>query len=240
MIRNSPERERDGASCQSRGEGNRVGAGIRIGQFDRLAQGEVARREVPVAFVLRGIDHRAERLDLIGPHIHRGTVDAVKGHTSLVGRQLRRPQQSSPASIAGLPGSRAIVCVGPPWSCKPAGSSRGSTPTWLPSTPLTMPLPAPVPNHVVLGGSDRAHVPRSGPAGAVLPPTSEFVIVSVPDSIPDEVLNAAAVAARRVVGQRAVGDGQRAAAVADGAAVVVRRIVGERAVGDGQRAKIVA
>ena len=33
---------------------------------------------------------------------------------------------SSPALIAGLPACSAIVCVGPPLFCSPAGSSRGS------------------------------------------------------------------------------------------------------------------
>src|SRR5215470_186333 len=33
---------------------------------------------------------------------------------------------SSPALIAGLPGRSAIVCVGPPLSARPAGSSNGS------------------------------------------------------------------------------------------------------------------
>ena len=44
-------------------------------------------------------------------------------------------EPSGIASIAGLPETSAIVCVGPPWLPRPAGSSLGSVLLWLPMAP---------------------------------------------------------------------------------------------------------
>src|SRR5262245_58830715 len=89
----------------------------------------------------------------------------------------------SAASMAGLPGRRAWVGVGPPLSW--SGPSLGSmgvavVPTWLPFWPLTRPvLPSPLP---IRSWLDLTTAPEmSGPLSlAVLPATRVFMRVTVP------------------------------------------------------------
>ena len=50
-----------------------------------------------------------------------------------------------PASMAGLPGKRAMVWVGPPLFCSRGPSPGSATPTWLPLVPLARPPEPPVP-----------------------------------------------------------------------------------------------
>ena len=53
---------------------------------------------------------------------------------------------SSPALIAGLPDSSAMVCVGPPLFASPAGSRSGFV--LQNEVPLALAQPAPVKPHV--------------------------------------------------------------------------------------------
>jgi hypothetical protein len=54
---------------------------------------------------------------------------------------------SSPALIAGLPASSAMVCVGPPLLASPAGSSSGGV--LQNEVPVVVGQPVPVKPHVV-------------------------------------------------------------------------------------------
>ena len=85
---------------------------------------------------------RHQRLHLIGSHIHRGTVDAIKGNTALVRHQLSRCgivariDRRTVRQQCDRRGRPAVVL-------QTGWIQPGSTPTWLPSTPWTMPLFAP-------------------------------------------------------------------------------------------------
>ena len=68
--------ECDSLSCQLRGEADRVGSGMQIGQSNRLIQGKVARREVPVVLILRDIDHQRTNLDSAGGDSALAAVDS--------------------------------------------------------------------------------------------------------------------------------------------------------------------
>ena len=71
-----------------------------------------------------------------------------------------------PLSMAGLPGKRAMVWVGPPLSA--SGPSPGlATPTWLPLVPLVKPPEPPVP--IRLYALAEETVPAMSLADAVLP-----------------------------------------------------------------------
>jgi hypothetical protein len=81
--------------------------------------------------------------------------------------------------IAGLPGSRAMVGVGPPKS--PSGARSGSigaaaVPTWLPWVPLQIPV-IPDPSPIRLFALPGASAPRRSPP--VLPATIASVSVGV-------------------------------------------------------------
>src|SRR5262249_45893926 len=73
--------------------------------------------------------------------------------------------------MAGLPGNRAMVWVGPPLFWSPLGSSPGlATPTWLPLTPLTRPPEPPVPIRLDALDGDTVTPLRRATSSAVVPP----------------------------------------------------------------------
>src|SRR6516165_8867294 len=87
-----------------------------------------------------------------------------------------------PALIAGLPGKRGMVCVGPPWS--PSGARSELTglaamPTRLPAAPLAKPLPVPSPIRLLLPETPPLKSARSPPEVWVLPATMTLARVAV-------------------------------------------------------------
>src|SRR6185369_9174604 len=84
-----------------------------------------------------------------------------------------------PASIAGLPATRAIVDVTPPLS--PIGASPGSTgdadvPTWSPVDAANV-QPAPLPSR--LWPCEVTVETQSGPVGAMFPAMTEFFTMTL-------------------------------------------------------------
>ncbi len=95
----------------SRVEGDRVGAGLDIGQVDRPAQ--VERPERAADAVDGRVDHERDRLDLEGADVH-GAADNA-GEAALIGRDATRNEGD--ATRRRWPGCRAraaMVSVGPP------------------------------------------------------------------------------------------------------------------------------
>ena len=92
-------------------EVDRVGAGDAVGEVDRLAQaGAGADGRIGGAVVL--IDRRGDN-DAVADLVRADVGGGVAREAALVGRGDARTA-GSPALIAGLPASRAMVWVGPP------------------------------------------------------------------------------------------------------------------------------
>ena len=87
VIASSPIVSRIVPPAQGRGEADRVGAGIRVGQEDRFAERQVAERVVAVRFVGERVDDEIEiagRLVLERPDVDPAAEHAAKRRAPLI------------------------------------------------------------------------------------------------------------------------------------------------------------
>ena len=150
-----------------------IGLGDAVEQVARVLAGTRA----GIARQVDGVDRGGARFE--GPDVHDSVHDARVAGPALVGGQRVALGSTArallPASMAGLPASKAMVWVGPPLSASIPRSGL-VTPTRLPLVPLVRP-PDPVP--IRLYALSRDTLPAISFGVAVLPVPFEFCAMIV-------------------------------------------------------------